>query len=296
MSYRRQIASTAIARFFSSTVIKELARRGKSPTLARLIRESGLLPQDQPSETIAEFLDDAFRLLKQRQHRHEYIYKAAITKKILLGTHSLQTASMITEFRVGECKADVVILNGTAAVYEIKSERDSLSRLEKQIDCYMKVFATTNVIVGENHLDDVLAMVPNEVGVLKLSGKYHISSIREARDDAARTCSRSIFDAMTLNEAAAILADNDIEVPLVPNTQRHKVLREAFIVLPPEVAHRGMVKALKHSRNLLSLQSLLDELPESLHSASISTRLRKSDHERLIAAVNTPLSTALCWG
>lgn len=296
MSHRRQIESTAIARFFSSTVIRELARRGKSPTLARLIRESGLLPEGQKSATIAEFLDYAFGHLKQKQHRHEYIYKAAITKKILLGTHSLQTASMMTEFRVGDCKADVVILNGTATAYEIKSERDSLSRLQKQTDTYMKVFATTNVIVGENHLDEVFAAVPNEVGILELSGKYQISERRKAIEDAAKTCSRSIFDAISLNEAEAILDDNGIEVPCVPNTQRHKVLREAFVVLPSEVAHHGMVKVLKRSRNLLSLRSLLDELPESLHSASISTRLRKRDHERLIAAVSTPLTQAIRWG
>jgi len=296
MSHPRQIESNAIARFFSSAVIKEMARRGKSPTLARLIRESGLLSQNPKAVTIAEFLDDALERLKRRQHRHEYIYKAAITKKILLGTHSLQTASMITEFRVGSCKADVVILNGTATAYEIKSERDSLSRLQRQIDCYMQVFASTNVIAGENHIDDIIGMVPSEVGVLKLSGRYHISVIREARDSTERTCSHAIFDAVNLSEATAILADNEIVVPCVPNTQRHSILREAFIALPPAVAHRGMVKALKQSRNLLSLQALLEALPESLHSASLSTRLRRSDHERLVAAVSTPLSSALQWG
>lgn len=48
--------------------------------------------------------DAAFSLLQREGYRHEYIYKAALTHKILLGKHSLHTASMITEFRVGECK------------------------------------------------------------------------------------------------------------------------------------------------------------------------------------------------
>jgi hypothetical protein len=296
MKHRQDIEPAAIARFFSSAVIRELSRRGQSSTLARLFRESGLLSHAHPQGTVGEFLDHAFGHLKLKQHRHEYIYKAAITKKILLGTHSLHTASMLTEFRVGECKADVVILNGTATVYEVKSERDNLTRLGKQIEAYMKVFATTNVIVGENHLDEVLHSLPSEVGVLKLSGRYNISLEREADDNAARTCSRCIFDAITLTEAATILKDNGIEVPAVPNTQRHQVLREAFAVLSPEVAHRGMVATLKRSRHLLSLQSLLNELPESLHTASISTRLRLRDHQRLLAAVKTPLNHALQWG
>ncbi|MEI9986083.1 MAG: sce7726 family protein [Aliidongia sp.] len=53
----------------------------------------------------------------------------SVTQKILMGKHSLRTASMLNEFRAGSCKADLVILNGTATVYEIKSERDSLTRL-----------------------------------------------------------------------------------------------------------------------------------------------------------------------
>lgn len=296
MSDHCQVEPAAVARFFSASVMKELAGRGKSPTLARLFRESGLLSSQHYDSTVGEFLDHGFGHLKKKQHRHEYIYKAAIAKKILLGTHSLNTASMLTEFRVGDCKADVVILNGTATAYEIKSERDSLSRLQKQVATYLRVFATTNVIVGENHLDDVLASIPAEVGVLKLSAKYRITAVREPKSDASRTCTRSIFDSITLDEAADILAANGIEVPKGPNTQRYRVLREVFVSLSPDVAHRGMVETLKRSRNLLSLKTLLDSLPESLHTASISTRLRKRDHERLLKAIDTPLRNALQWG
>lgn len=295
MSNLEQIDSTAIARFFSSTVIREMARRGKSPTFARLIRESGLLPRMVESVTVAELLDDSFRHLRRKQHRHEYIYKAAITKKVLLGTHSLQTASMLTEFRVGNCKADVVILNGTATAYEIKSERDSLSRLQRQLDNYQKVFARTNVIAGENHISQILTMAPKDVGVLRLNNRYNISVEREAEDCVAATCSASIFDSISLAEAESILIDNGVKTPRVPNTQRHSVLREAFLSLPAVTAHEGMVKALKRSRNLLPLHQLIDSLPESLHTASLSIRLRKSDHERLVTAVNTPLSGALQW-
>jgi len=260
------------------------------------MRESGLLITEKQPETIGAFFDHAFEYLKRKNNRYEYIYKAAITKKVLLGVHSLQTASMLTEFRVGQCKADVVILNGTGTVYEIKSERDSLTRLQAQVESYMKVFALTNVIVGENHLDEVLEKVPDEVGVLKLSDKYHISSIRDGKDDAFRTCSSSIFDVINLREAESILIDAGIDIPNVPNTQKHGVLREMFIALSSEVAHRGMVRVLKRTRNLLPLKSLLDELPESLHSASLSTRLRKSDRQRLIDALRTPVNTAACWG
>jgi hypothetical protein len=131
----------AISRLFSSSVVHEMARKGKSPLFARLVTQSQVLCSMSLSESVYTVFEAAFSLLKREGYRHEYIYKAALTHKILLGKHSLQTASMIHEFRVGDCKADVAILNGTATVYEVKSERDSLTRLERQIAAYATVFA-----------------------------------------------------------------------------------------------------------------------------------------------------------
>jgi hypothetical protein len=110
------------------------------------------------SKRVYAILDAAFSLLRREGYRHEYIYKADLTHKILLGKHSLHTASMINEFRVGDCKVDVAILNGTATVYEVKSERDSLARLERQIAAYATVFAKVYVIASESHIRAVLNM------------------------------------------------------------------------------------------------------------------------------------------
>jgi len=131
----------AISRLFSSSVVREMARNGRSPLFSRLVTQSQMLRSISLSERVCTVFEAAFSLLKREGYRHEYIYKAALTHKILLGKHSLQTASMINEFRVGDCKADVAILNGTATVYEVKSERDSLARLERQIAAYSTVFA-----------------------------------------------------------------------------------------------------------------------------------------------------------
>src|SRR5579863_10163858 len=172
----------AISRFFSSSVIREMARTGKSPLLARLARQSQLLDSLPSSGRVYTLFETAFSLLKREGYRHEYIYKAALMHKILLGKHSLQTASMINEFRVGDCKADVAILNGTAAVYEIKSERDSLTRLERQIAAYATVFAKVYVIAAETHIRAVANTVPDFVGILCLNSRHQISTLRYAVD------------------------------------------------------------------------------------------------------------------
>ncbi len=296
MNSKENIETSAVARFFSASVFKELAKHGRSPLLARLVRESGLSIDTKGGERVGDLFERAFQHLRLRNNRHEYVYKSAITHKVLLGTHSLNTASMITEFRVGSCKADVVILNGTGTVYEIKSERDTLSRLNDQIEAYRTVFASVNVIVGENHAEEALAQAPDDVGIMLLCAKHRISTLREARNLPQRTNSGAIFDAINQNEAQRILAAADIAVPDVPNTMRYGVLRELFVQLPPEFAHKEMVRVLKRTRNLQPLEELLDDIPPSLYSMSLTSRLRRRDHSRLIAALNAPVVDALGWG
>jgi hypothetical protein len=285
----------AISRLFSSTVIHEMARKGKSPLFARLAEQSRLLHSMPAASRVYGLFETAFSLLKREGYRDEYIYKTALTHKILLGKHSLQTASMLNEFRVGGCKADIAILNGTASVYEIKSERDSLARLERQITAYAKVFAKVNVIASENHVDAVIGTVPNDVGILVLNNRHHISTLRDAIDCPERTLPAAIFDSIRTDEARLILVSEGISVPTVPNTALYAVLRELFIKLDANQAHSGMVRVLKKTRNLLSLADLVAQLPPSLHTAALSVPLRKLDHSRLVTTVNTPLQDAMSW-
>jgi len=285
----------AISRLFSSSVVHEMARKGKSPLFARLVTQSQVLRSMSLSERVYTVFEAAFSLLKREGYRHEYIYKAALTHKILLGKHSLQTASMIHEFRVGDCKADVAILNGTATVYEVKSERDSLTRLERQIAAYATVFAKIYVIAAESHIRAVANTVPDSVGILCLNSRHQISTLRDAADRPERTSPGAIFDSIRTEEARMILSSFGVSVPRVPNTELHAVLREAFVKLDPIQAHEGMVRVLKRTRNLLPLSALVDQLPPSLQTAALSVPLRKVDHQRLVAAVNTPLMDAMGW-
>ncbi len=285
----------AVSRLFSSGVVRELARKGRSPAFARLVAQSGLLDVATSSVYVHELFESAFVLLKKEGLRDEYVYKAALTQKVLLGRHSLQTASMLNEFRVGDCKADLAILNGTSTVYEVKSERDSLTRLEKQVAAYSRVFSSVYVLASEHHIDSVLRLVPADVGVLRLNQRYQISEVREAANRPERTSAAAIFDAIRTSEAEMILRSLGVPIPAVPNTEIHSTLRALFVKLEPRVAHAGMVSTLKRTRNLKGLAELIKELPPSLHAAALSVPLRKVDHRRLIRAVNSRSVDAMAW-
>lgn len=287
---------SAMTRFFSPGVFREIASKGRSGLFVRLFDASGIGLNCQEGVTVRDVFESAFNILKSSGLRDEYIYRTALTKKVLLGKHSLNTASMLNEFRAGYCKADLVILNGTSTVYEIKSERDSLTRLANQINNYAKVFAAVNVITSEKHVDRVLSMVPNYVGVLNLTSRYTIEVIKNAAVEPERTCPTTIFESVRADEAKKMLKFLGHKVPELPNTQMHAAMREIFSSIPSENVHDAMVKTLKKTRNLAPLSDFVNCLPPSLHAAALSIKVPVGNYQRLIEAISTPISVAaMAW-
>lgn len=299
MSTKRNINKnsqlSAISRLFSANIVREMSKNGYSPMFARLAKEADLVSRSNLSAPVSDIFENAFSILRKKDNRHEYVYKAALTHKILLGTHSLKSAAMINEFRVGDCKADTVILNGTGSVYEIKSERDTLSRLVKQTSAYRKVFATVNVITGENHLTSVIDATPEDVGVLLLSDRFQISTVRNPIDRPERTNSSAMFDSIQILEAKLILKHLKVDIPDVPNTKMHGALKSIFEELDPILTHACMVNTLRQTRSLVPLSSLTGILPKSILPAVFSTKMRKNDYANLVKAVETPLHMAIEW-
>lgn len=288
------IQASAVARIFSSGIVRELGKKSRSGAFARLSRETGLV-DNGPQQTVASFLDFAFYALDQPGLRTEHIYKSLLLHKILLGRHSLNTATMLTEFRVAGCRADAVILNGTSAAYEIKTERDDLQRLKTQIEAYRRVFSQVNVVTGEKHLDDVLKIVPGDVGVLSISRRRTLTTIRAPQDDPGRVDPRVIYDSLRRNEIQMILRSNGISVPNVPNTEAYLALRDLFESLSPSQAHLGMVNVLKTTRSLAKLSEFLDELPSSIRIPALSAPLTEKQRRRLVDSLSKPMRTALTW-
>ncbi|UTV88358.1 sce7726 family protein [Cobetia amphilecti] len=288
--------ASALSRMFSSGVFKELAKKGRSPLFTRLVHESGLADRiNILDHTIASTFDLAFSELRKSGVRDEYVYRSALTQKILLGRHSLRTASMLTEFRAGSSRADLVVLNGKASAYEIKSDRDSLSRLNKQIADYRKVFSHVYVIASHIHLDSVIENTPEDVGIMSLVRWNRIHTAREAVNRESMVCTDTIFQSLRMSEAKKILTSLDVKLPDVPNIMLWEAMREKFSCLKPIDVHRQMIAVLKESRNLASLSYLVEQMPISLQAAALSITIGRADHDRLIKTVRIPLFQAMDW-
>lgn len=280
---------------FSSAVVVELSRRGRSCLLLRLASEAGYDLARLSNHSVGEFFDTAFDRLRRVQQRNEYVYRTAMIRNLLLGRHSLRTATMLSEFRVGGNKADLVILNGTSTGYEIKSERDSLSRLTSQISSYQRVFAKTCVIAAEKHLPDILSGVPEVVGVLKLSRWNRISAIREPIDCSSCVDPLAILDSLRSVEAIEVLELLGRKIPDVPNIRMRAALSEEFSHIEPTSAHGAMVATLRRTRTLQAREHMVASTPYSLKAAALTYPIRRSDYGRFLESLSTPMSVAKYW-
>lgn len=284
-----------VTRMFSAAVIRELGRSGRSSLFARLLAQSGITSRLPRGATVGDAFDQAFRLLRSLGNRDEYVYRSAITQKILLGQHNLRTASMLSEVRVGMRKADVVVLNGTSTAYEIKSERDSLTRLREQVAAYGEVFAAVNVVTSPSHVKQVFRQIPDWVGVLVLSERFTLQIERPAGVDPERTDPLAVLDLMRINEAHRVLRSLDIAPPDVPNTQMRGALRDMYGTLDPAQVHSLMVATLKVTRSQIASSDAIKKTPMSLRAAMLSVKMNGASEERLLDATRLPVPAALAW-
>ncbi len=275
-----------VSRFFSPSVLNDLVRKGHSRFFNEMLFVSGLQKIIDDNITLGRFLQMLYRYLF-KNYRCEYIYKNAIANKILLGKHNLNTAFMLTEFRVADCKADIVVLNGTSNAYEIKSEFDSMDRLKKQIEAYNMVFDLIHVITSPSQINKIKACVPISVGIMSLTDRNTISLIREAKSRKNFVKPDIIFNSLRKKEYLYIIKKQYDFVPDVPNTQIYKACRELFIKLPPETAHDCMVKALKKRGECSRLKDFIEESPEYLRAYSINSSLKIKETARFREVLNT---------
>lgn len=279
--------NASISRFFSTSILNSLVRKGYSDFFNETIHGSGLTSIINREMTLSDLLQRSYEHLC-KNYRSEYVYKNAIANNILLGKHSLNTSFMLTEFRVANCKADVVVLNGTSCVYEVKSEFDSMERIKRQIGAYEMVFDETYIITSQSNVDKVEASIPPHVGIkVSLSNKNNtISKRRDAQSCKQRVKPAVIFDSLRKSEYIAIIKDIYGSVPDVPNTQIHKASKELFCKLPPEKAHSYMVETLKKRGDCLKLKEFIHTAPECLRAYALHSGLKRDETVRFMEMLN----------
>jgi len=278
-----------LAPIFSTAILNEIVRFGESKTLKRIVREHSAAISNYLDQTVADLYERAYAHLYDG-YRNEYVFKNVMANSILLGRHSPNTSTMLSEFRVGGSKADIVFVNGTSQAYEIKTEFDGLDRLDGQLSDYQKCFDKVSVVTSARHLPALENSLDSKVGLFLLTRRGSISSIREPVSNVKNLRPDVMFDSLRMREYVPAI-NRLAEMPRdVPNALVYKQYKEVFANLAPEVAHDILVEALKNRGRNKAFVKLISSMPNSLKAAVLPLRVAGDSASRLLQLLREPAS------
>lgn len=178
------------------------------------------------------------------------------------------TTKVVDEMQVckGVSRVDIAVINGKLHGFEIKSERDTLDRLQFQIESYNKVFDTMTIVTCKNHLEKVKKKVPSWWGIYcveNLKGELVLKRKRKERINKG-TDLFSLSQLLWKDELLNLLNNNGITKGIKSKTR--SALCEIAISSIDEMTIRDYIRICLKSRQewrAVSLQQLYDDLQQS---------------------------------
>jgi hypothetical protein len=229
--------------------------------------------------TYKEYFEHIYNAL-EANYRNEYVYKNSIINKILLGKYSLNTTTAINEFRVGKSIADLVLLNGTGKVFEIKTELDNAERVINQLKDYKKVFKEIYLVTHNSLISKYKKIVSSDIGLIALMENHSLKTIREAKENK-NIENKSIIKCLRKVEYSNIIKKYFGELPKVSDFDFFKACTELIEKIPSSELHDLMMVELK-KRNVKEKQALASEnTPMELKHICLCLDFNKREYTKL---------------
>ncbi|MFS2187938.1 sce7726 family protein [Mucilaginibacter sp. Mucisp84] len=218
-----QINSRLLARLISNAGFQKMISPSGVKTYSRQLRkviESGgiSLPVDF---TLSQLINLSYDHL-QEGYRHEYIYKTKLLSDFILKKYSLDDTIILNEFRIGKSVADMVLVNGTNKVFEIKTELDSPERLKTQLNDYYKAFSEVYIVTHHTLAAKYKSIVDERVGLIEFNGDYSLYTSRDAIIDQTRLDNLVMMKSLRKGEFLDIVKKINGQLPVTTQVKLYK--------------------------------------------------------------------------
>ncbi len=93
------------------------------------------------------------------------------------------TCILLDEFGLcqGAARIDMAVINGQIHGFEIKSEQDTLYRLEQQLEVYSKTLDRLTLVTNKKHLAELRNVLPSWCGIMVVDAAGNIHEKRTAK-------------------------------------------------------------------------------------------------------------------
>lgn len=179
--------------------------------------KSLLLPKEKKfrnKTSIKDLLDYSF-LHMENEYRNEYVYKVRLLSNFILKQYSLKDTIILNEFKIGNSIADMVLVNGTNKVFEIKTELDSPERLKTQLQDYYKGFSEVYIVTHHTLADKYEKILDKKIGLIVFEDNSQICVYREAQKKTNQLDNIAMMKSLRKKEFLKIIIDINGSLPQV---------------------------------------------------------------------------------
>lgn len=218
-------------------------------------------------------------------YRNEYFYKNTLLNKLLLAKHSLKTTIALTEMPISKSKADFILINGKAVVYEIKTELDGFERLGSQLNDYYKAFDHVCVVTCEDNFEKLGNLLKNSpVGIYILTKRNTLSLRKEPIKDNSRLDSKVMFKLLRKAEFENIIKIYYGEIPVVSQVNHYNQCYKLFKNICLEKSYYSMLNELRKRTNI-EIEEYRN-IPYELKFLAYFAKFKKGEYQQLNLFLN----------
>ncbi len=268
--------SALLNRFFTRNTFRQIIDDGESPAYRDAVHKIIASPADR---TNRECVCEIYQKLKN-SYQNEYFYKNTLLNKLLLGVHSLHTTTALAEVPVGKSKADFILINGKAVVYEIKTALDNFERLAGQIENYYKAFSEVVVVTSESGFDKVQQKLLNSpAGICVLTHKGTLSTRKKQTEYSGSLSKTVMFRMLRKKEYTSVLCNAFGFLPEVSQFEYYSACQTMFESLPVDKAYRLFIQELKERVHIDVAE--YSTIPYEIKYLVYFSNYKKSDYAKI---------------
>lgn len=200
-------------------------------------------------------------------HRNEFFYKNESLNSLLIQNGKISSCSALTEFPVADSKTDMIFVdeNDVGIVYEIKTELDTLNRLESQIQDYYKAFPYIYVVTSSSHLQQLEQILEGtNAGIIELTSDNEFVYRKEAAYNASSLSHDVLFRILRKKEFESIVLKYFGKLPDVSDFVYYETCLELLKNLDIVLFQKETMSCLRKRNLVRDVESFTDNVPYEL--------------------------------
>lgn len=268
--------NSVLSRFFTQNSLNALLNND-SDLLKYIVRRYNIHCDDSTSNQ--EIISEIYGIL-QKNYRNEYFYKNTLLNKLIINVHRLKTTTALTEIPISKSIADIIMINGKAVVYEIKTELDTFERLDNQISDYFKAFDHVCVVTSESQLYNISKHLENSpVGIYILTKRGNIKRVKEPQEYKEKLDKDVIFKILNKPEYKNIVEQVTGSLPDVTPVKYYTKCKEILCNIEMEKLYKYVLQELK-KRNKIEVVDITN-VPQELRFLMYFSKSNKNTFSKL---------------